>query len=44
MVVRIDGVGIEATTSGRPYVIGPGAKSPWSMPTQWHLDPKVIRT
>lgn len=43
MVARVNGVGIEATTSGAPFVIGPAAKSPWTPGFQvFHLDPAVL--
>lgn len=43
MVARVNGVGIEARQSGEPYRIGDDAASPWSLPTQWHVDPAVLR-
>lgn len=43
MVARVNGVGIEATGGGRPFVIGPAAKSPWTPGyRQWHLDPAIL--
>lgn len=44
MVARIDGVGIEARTSGQPYVIGPGAASPWDkqFTRVYHVDPALL--
>jgi hypothetical protein len=43
MVARIDGVGIEATTSGQPFKIGPEARSPFAPEfRQYHVDPAVL--
>lgn len=43
MVARIDGVGIEATTSGQPYRIGPSAASPFAPQfRQFHIDDAVL--
>lgn len=43
MVARIDGVNIEATTSGQPFKVGPDARSPFSPEfRQWHLDSSVL--
>jgi hypothetical protein len=43
MVARVDGVGIEATTSGQPFKIGSEARSPFAPEfNQWHLDPAVL--
>lgn len=44
MVAQVGGVSIEATTSGRPFLIGPPATSVWAPQfTQYRIDPKVLR-
>lgn len=43
MVASVRGVNIEATTSGRPFLIGPEASSPFEPRfRQWHIDPAVL--
>lgn len=43
MVAQINGVGIEASTSGQPYRVGPQASSVWDSRYQrWHIDPAVL--
>lgn len=43
MVARINGVGIEATTSGQLFKIGAEAASPWEPQFQlWHIDERVL--
>lgn len=43
MVAAIDGISIEASTSGQPYKIGPSAASPFDRRfTQFHIDPGVL--
>lgn len=43
MVAQVDGVGIEATTRGQPFKIGPQARSVWSPEfRRWHVNPAVL--
>lgn len=43
MVARIDGTGIEASTSGQPYKVGPSAASPFEPRFRlFHVDPAVL--
>lgn len=44
MVASIDGVGIEATTSGQPYKIGPAASSVWDpkYSVRVHIDSALL--
>lgn len=43
MVAQVDGVGIEATTSGQPYKVGPDAHSVWDPAMRrWHVNPAVL--
>jgi hypothetical protein len=43
MVASINGVNIEATTSGQPFKVGAAAASPFeSRFQQWHVDPTVL--
>lgn len=42
MVASIRGVNIEARQSGEAFRVGAEARSPWDMPTVWHIDPKVL--
>lgn len=43
MMAQVDGVGIEATTAGQPYKIGPAAHSVWDPALRrWHVDPAVL--
>ncbi|MGV0793045.1 hypothetical protein [Mycolicibacterium sp. XJ1819] len=42
MSVRVGGVNLEARQSGEPFLIGPQARDPFTFPTVWHIDPKVI--
>ena len=45
MVAQVNGVGIEATTSGAPFKVGASARSVWSPEfRQWHIDPRVLMT
>lgn len=45
MVAQVNGVGIEATTSGAPFKVGPTARSVWAPEfRQWHVDPRVLVT
>lgn len=45
MAARVGGVGIEATTAGAPYRVGPSAASPWDaqFTRRYHIDPALIR-
>lgn len=44
MVAEIDGVAVEASTSGQPFRFGPAAQSPWSPQfRRFHLDPAVLQ-
>lgn len=44
MVAQINGVGIEASTSGQPFRIGAEATSVWEPQFQrFHIDPAVLR-
>lgn len=43
MVASIQGVNIEATTAGRPFLVGDQAASPWEPRfNRWHVDPVVL--
>lgn len=43
MTMRVLGVNMEATTSGRPFLIGPEASSPFEPRyRQWHVNPNVL--
>lgn len=44
MVAQINGVGLEATTSGRPFLVGAPASSVWApqFPARFHVDPAVL--
>lgn len=44
MVAQVGGIPIEATTAGRPFLIGPPAASVWAPQfTQFHIDPGVLQ-
>ena len=43
MVAQVNGVNIEARTSGQPFLVGEAARSPWSPEfTVWHADPAIL--
>lgn len=43
MVAQINGVGIESSTYGQPFKVGPEAASVWEPRFQrWHVDPAVL--
>lgn len=43
MVAQVNGVGIEASSSGQPFRIGTDAASPWEPRfTQYHIDPGLL--
>ena len=43
MVARVNGVNIEATTSGRPFLVGAQAADPFNPRfRQFHIDPAVL--
>lgn len=44
MVAQVNGTGIEATTSGQPYKIGPSAASVWDprFVVRFHVDPNML--
>ncbi len=44
MVAQVDGIGIEATTSGQPYKIGPAASSVWDPKyvVRVHINPALL--
>lgn len=42
MSARVGGVNIEATCCGRPFKIGPDARSPFTFPHIYHIDPAVL--
>jgi len=42
MSAAVDGVAIEATCCGRPFLVGAQARSPFSFPHVFHLDEAVL--
>jgi len=42
MSAAVDGVNIEATCCGRPFLVGAQARSPFSFPHVFHLDEAVL--
>lgn len=43
MVARVNGVNIEATSSGQPFKVGEAAASPWSGQFRlYHIDPALL--
>ena len=45
MAAKVNGVRIEARSSGEPFLIGPAAASPWDsqFTAQYHIDESVLR-
>lgn len=42
MSASLRGVNIEATCCGRPFKVGPSARSPFTFPHVFHIDPGVL--
>lgn len=42
MSARVGGVNVEATCCGRPFLIGPEARSPFTFPHVYHINEEVL--
>lgn len=42
MSARVGGIKIEATCCGRPFLVGAQARSPFSFPNLYHVNPEVL--